>query len=73
MEWNNLSLPDNPYFYDDDVVIYNADCRDILPQLPKVDLTITSPPFNLGNNHHTGNIRHHAYDDDIPELEYEAW
>lgn len=38
-----------------------------------VDLIITSPPFNLGNNHHTGNKRHKAYDDNMPEKDYQEW
>ena len=36
-----------PYFRDDAVVIYHADCRDILPRIPKVDLVLTDPPFFL--------------------------
>jgi len=36
-----------------------------------IDLTITSPPYNLGNDHHTGNIRHRQYSDDLPEDEYQ--
>jgi len=46
MNWNNLELPDNPYYQDDAVLIYKADCREILPQLPKVDLVLTSPPYD---------------------------
>jgi len=38
-----------PYYEDDAVQIYHADCRDILPTLPKVDLVLTSPPYP-GNN-----------------------
>ena len=30
-----------PYFRDEAVVIYHADCRDILPKMPKVDLVLT--------------------------------
>jgi len=46
MLWNNLTLPDrNVYFKDDDTVIYCADCREILPDLPKVDLVLTDPPY----------------------------
>ena len=48
MKWNNLEIPDKPYFYDDDVVIYHGDCRDILPDLPKVDLVLTDPPYGVG-------------------------
>jgi site-specific DNA-methyltransferase (adenine-specific) len=44
------SLP-TPY-YDDGkgIVIYHADCRDILPHLPKVDLAYLDPPFNTHNS-----------------------
>ncbi len=37
-----------PYFRDDAVVIYHADCRDILPKMPKVDLVLTDPPYGIG-------------------------
>lgn len=33
-----------------DCILYNADCREILPTLPKVDAVITDPPY--GNNTH---------------------
>lgn len=39
-----MSLP-KPYYQDDAVTIYHADCRDILPELPKVDLVLTDPPY----------------------------
>ena len=37
-------------YYDDGagIVIYHADCRDILPYLPKVDLVLTDPPYGIG-------------------------
>jgi len=38
---------DKIYFQDDDVVIYCADCREILPNLPKVDLVLTDPPYGI--------------------------
>lgn len=34
-----------PYYEHAGIVIYNADCREILPQLPKVDAVITDPPY----------------------------
>ena len=37
-----------PYYEDSAVTIYHGDCRDILPQLPKVDLVFADPPFNVG-------------------------
>ncbi len=42
-----------PYFRDDSVVIYHADCRDILPKMPKVDLVLTDPPYNAGKDYGT--------------------
>ena len=43
-----MSLP-KPYYEDTraGIVIYNADCRDILPHLPKVDLVLTDPPYGM--------------------------
>jgi modification methylase len=38
-----------------------------------VDLIITSPPFNLGNTHHTGFKKHKSYNDKMPEEEYQLW
>ena len=37
-----------PYFRDDAVVIYHADCRDVLPKMPQVDLVLTDPPYGIG-------------------------
>lgn len=39
-----------PYYHDEkyNITIYNGDCRDILPELPKSDLIFTDPPFNTG-------------------------
>lgn len=36
-----------PYYQDEWVTIYHGDCREILPQLPKVDLVLTDPPYGL--------------------------
>jgi modification methylase len=49
------------------------DCLEGLKQLPdeSVDLIITSPPYNLGNNHHTGNKKTQAYSDNLPENQYQ--
>jgi site-specific DNA-methyltransferase (adenine-specific) len=41
-----VSLP-KPYYEEECIVIYNADCRDILPHLPKVDLVLTDPPYGI--------------------------
>lgn len=38
-----------PYYQDESVVIYNADCRDILPLIPdkSIDLVLTDPPYGI--------------------------
>ncbi len=40
-----------PYYQDDAVTIYNADCRDVLPTLDKVDLLLTDPPYGKRLNY----------------------
>ena len=60
MDWNGLELPDNDvYFKDDDVLIYCADCREILPLIPSksIDLVVTDP----------------FYKDDDVDGEYYEW
>jgi site-specific DNA-methyltransferase (adenine-specific) len=39
-----------PYYQDDSCTIYHADCRDVLPELPKVDLVLTDPPYELSDS-----------------------
>jgi len=36
-----------PYYEQDGITIYHADCRDVLPSLPKVDLVLTDPPYGI--------------------------
>ena len=43
-----MSLP-KPYYEHGGVTIYHGDCREILPELPKVDLVLTDPPYFLPN------------------------
>ena len=52
-----------------------GDCLERMKEIPdeSVDLIITSPPYNLGNNHHTGNNRIVIYADNMPEIEYQKW
>ena len=37
-----------PYYEEPGIVIYNCDCRLVLPHLPKVDLVLTDPPYGVG-------------------------
>lgn len=39
-----MSLP-KPYYEEEGIVIFHADCRDILPHLQPVDLCLTDPPY----------------------------
>jgi DNA modification methylase len=34
----------------DGVTLYNADCRDVLPTLGKVDAVVTDPPYGINEN-----------------------
>lgn len=36
-----------PYYEENGITIFNCDCRDILPHLPKVDLVLTDPPYGI--------------------------
>lgn len=46
-------------YYDDGkgIVIYLGDCRDILPELPKVDLVLTDPPYGIGESNEKNSSR----------------
>ena len=41
-------LTPKPYYEESGIQIFNADCRDVLPGLPKVDLVLTDPPYGCG-------------------------
>lgn len=64
-----------PYYEHAGITIYHGDCREILPQLPKVDAVITDPPYGInGGRGGTSRQRQRgAYegaftvDDDTPE------
>ena len=51
-----------PYYQDDFVTIYNADCRDVLPTLDKVDLLFADPPYGVG-------VDYLSYDDTQESLD----
>jgi site-specific DNA-methyltransferase (adenine-specific) len=59
-----------PYYQDDAVTIYNADCREILPQLEPVDLVLTDPPYGVnlseadtGQEHERGQQAYSMFSD----------
>lgn len=41
-----MSLP-KPYYEHAGITIFHADCREVLPHLPKVDLVLTDPPYGV--------------------------
>lgn len=48
-----------PYYQDDACTIYHGDCLEILPQLDRVDLVLTDPPYGIGwNCDYSGWIKH---------------
>jgi len=56
--------------------VYNENCLDTMTRMPDnfIDLTITSPPYNIGLKHHSGNNFFKSYDvylDNLPEEEYQ--
>jgi modification methylase len=70
-----------PYYQDDFVTLYNADCREVLPSLSGIDLVFTSPPYNLrGDGHKLGgtyfknlNEGYSTYSDDLTTSEYQQF
>ena len=57
-------------------VIYNEDCLVGMKKLPdnSVDLIITSPPYNLGDDFHSNSLRFESYKgDNMPENKYREW
>lgn len=46
------SISEAPYFYKNNFVLYHADCRTILDQLPEncIDMIFADPPYNLSND-----------------------
>lgn len=37
-----------PYYSQDGITLWCADCREVIPQLEPVDLVLTDPPYNAG-------------------------
>jgi hypothetical protein len=47
---DSLGTGVKPYYSEDGITIFCADCRDILPSLPKVDLVLTDPPYGISHS-----------------------
>ncbi len=47
----------NKYYEADGITIYHGDCLDVLPQLKKVDLVLTDPPYGIDYNAEKLNLK----------------
>ena len=63
-----------------ELIVMLGDCLEIIPLLPKVDLVITSPPYNLGGDFHTMSKGkrvsygdYGACGDNMSEPDYQEW
>jgi len=56
IDFANLPAQDKLYYLEDDIAIYCADCREMLPLLPNksIDLVLTDPPYNVGIDYGSG-------------------
>ena len=57
-----------PYYEDESVKIYHADCRDVLPTLDKVDLVLTDPPYGINWKPRVSHQDSPWVDDERPDL-----
>lgn len=46
----STTVPFAPYYQDEAVTIYNADCRKVLPFLERFDLLLTDPPYGINES-----------------------
>ncbi len=42
-----VTMPFTPYYDEDGITIYNADCKQVLPFLSRVDVLLTDPPYGI--------------------------
>jgi DNA modification methylase len=77
-----------PFYEQDGITIYHGDCREILPEIGRVDCVVTSPPYNTLPTKHNPSGLHgerksgvnqwieratKGYADAMPEEEYQEW
>ena len=75
---NLKELCKNADYVDKRGILFNKDCLDIMKNIDddSIDIIITSPPYNLGKYHHTGNNvfkSYSEYNDNMPEELYQEW
>lgn len=54
-----------PYYEDNEVTIYNADCRDVLPRLCGVDLLLADPPYGIDYQSNHRQVKFEKIHDDL--------
>ena len=42
------NIPFSPYYHAGGIVLYNANCEEILPFIESVDLLMIDPPYGIG-------------------------
>lgn len=77
---NILELRKYIYYENENGVLYNGDCLEIMKLLPNdcVDLVLTSPPYNKGATGKSTKNRwelkkYDGYNDNMPYLDYKKW
>lgn len=66
-----------PYFSEDGITIYHADCREVLPEIEDAAVCVTSPPYNQGGKNlgyqpksTVGQSLYGQYRDNLSKSEY---
>ena len=56
ISWKDIFPKDGRVFETENGILYNADCLDILPQIPQesVNLILTDPPYGIGSDERNG-------------------
>ena len=79
-QWSPEDEMIKPYYEHAGITIYHGDCREILPELPKVDLVLTDPPYGISRimvggagwaKQYDGEYR--EWDDTAPDLGEWFW
>ena len=61
-----------PYYQDKYATIYHGDCLELLPEMPKVDLVLTDPPYGMSyksNHYKYGNPHDNIVGDNVFPVE----
>jgi DNA modification methylase len=63
MKWPDDYIPEGftPFYIEPAGIIFNCDCRDILPHLPRVDLVLTDPPYGIAEKWKGGFNKKHGW------------